>query len=143
MDSPLVQVLRWLARRASGLYNALGLVLVAGLLVSLLGVWVFAELAERAIEGQTHRADEAVLRWMQAHATPALDAAAIQVTSIGNGPVVAVIVILLGAFLWLIRDRFAVLLMVAAVGGADLMHRVLKLTHRFVRALARQLGQSR
>jgi undecaprenyl-diphosphatase len=125
--NPLVRLLRWLRDRVHGLYRALGLFLVIALALGLGAVWVFAELAEHVVSGGTQRFDDAVLGWINQHASPALDRWALGVTAVGNGATVAVITLVLIAFLWVLEQRGAVLLIVMAVVGADLLQSVLKL----------------
>lgn len=128
MLRPLIRLLQWLVKRLHGIYRALGLLLVVELVLALGGLWVFAELAGRVLEGHTQRFDETILRWMDQHGTPALDKWSLQITAIGNGASVIALGLVLCAFLWVLRYRLAVLLLVMGVFGADLGNRVLKST---------------
>ncbi|HEX9755292.1 MAG TPA: phosphatase PAP2 family protein [Gemmatimonadales bacterium] len=128
MLRPLIRLLRWLATRLHGLYRALGLFLVIALILALGGLWVFAEIAGDVMSGQTARFDEAILQWMHAHGTSSLDKWALQITAIGNGASVIALGLVLCGFLWVLRYRLAVLLLVMGVFGADLGNRVLKST---------------
>lgn len=125
---PLIRILRWLATRLHGIYRALGLFLVVALVLALGGLWVFAQVAGEVMQGQTARFDEAILQWIHAHGTPSLDKWALQITAIGNGGTVIVMGLVVCAFLWVLRYRLAVLLLVMGVFGADLGNRVLKST---------------
>jgi undecaprenyl-diphosphatase len=129
--APIVRALRWLRDRVHGLYTALGLFLTIGLVLAFGAIWVFAELAEGVMAGATLRFDDAVLEWLHRHATPWWDAVALQITAVGNGTSVAVISLVVCAFLWGFRQRGAVLLVLMAVIGADLGQSLLKLVfHR-------------
>ena len=111
-----------------GLYTAFGLFLVIALGIALTGIWVFAELAEEVGQGATRQFDEGVLLRMNRLASPGLDGVALQVTSIGNGAAVITIALVMCAFLWVLKHRIAVILVVVGVFGADLLNRVLKAT---------------
>ena len=123
---PLVSMLRWLVRHLHGFYTAFGLFLVVGLGIALTGIWIFAELAEEIARGATRQFDESVLLWMNGHASPARDGIALQITSVGNGAAVITIALVMCAFLWVLKHRLAVILVVVGVVGADLLNRVLK-----------------
>ncbi|HEX2091143.1 MAG TPA: phosphatase PAP2 family protein, partial [Longimicrobiaceae bacterium] len=71
--------------------------------------------------------DVAVLRWIGRHHTPLLDVVALEVTALGAGLTVWVVVAISSVFLWVTRHRYSVLLLWVAMGGAALITRVLKL----------------
>ena len=117
----------WLWRRLHGFYAVAGVLLSVGLVLSLLGLWALSGLTEGVMEGETDQVDRAVLRWLNARATPALDLVAMEVTALGNGVVVAVIATVAGTLLWLLGQRAYALLLAAAVAGAWVTYPVLKL----------------
>jgi undecaprenyl-diphosphatase len=123
----LLALVAWLGRRLRGFYAAAGVLLTAGLLLSLLGVYALSGLTEGVMEGETVRFDEGVLLWMNARATPWLDRVALEVTALGGGLVVATISVVAGTLLWLLRQRAHAALLAAAVGGAWVIYPVLKL----------------
>ncbi|HEU5169437.1 MAG TPA: phosphatase PAP2 family protein [Gemmatimonadales bacterium] len=122
----LARPLRWLLRHVHNLYVAVELALIIALAVALAGLWGFAELAEAVGKGETQRFDDAVLLWLNRHATPTLDTVALQITAVGNGLTVVVVALVACAFLWAVRERVGVLLLAMAVAGGDLLNRVLK-----------------
>ncbi len=126
----IVKLLRWLRDRVHGLYTALGLFLIVALGLALAAVWLFHELAEQVMRGSTQRFDDTVLEWIHGQASPMWDGVAIQITAVGNGTSVAVISLVVCAFLWAFRQRGAILLVVLAVLGADLGQSVLKAVFR-------------
>jgi undecaprenyl-diphosphatase len=123
---PLVRLLRWLRDKVHGIYTALGVFLVVALALGLAAVWGFAALASRVARGATQRFDDAILQWINTHSNPTLDSIALQITAVGNGATVAAITLILIAFLWVLKQRGAVLLLVMSVVGSDLMQLVLK-----------------
>ena len=115
----LFALLRWIARHVNGFHAAVGTFLLIGLGVILAASVVFARLAEEVAEGDTMGVDEQVLRWMDARASPLWDVVALEVTALGAGVVVWMVVLIASAFLWASRHRYsAALLWVAMIGGA-------------------------
>jgi undecaprenyl-diphosphatase len=121
---------RWLRaafERAHGLVGGLGIFLVAGLLVAVAGIGVFVKIASEVREGETQSFDEAVIHWMGAHHSPTLDAIAVEVTALGTGTVVLMIVVVAGLFLTLTQHKYSAILLIAATGGGLVLNGVLKL----------------
>lgn len=120
-------VFRWLVHKLHGFYSAVGLFLAVGLGLALLAIVGFAALAESVIEGNTRRLDEGVLLWMNQFASARMDLVALEITALGDGVVVTVLVLVCSLLLWLTRNRhLAVTLWVATAGGM-LINTVLKL----------------
>src|SRR6266496_4345139 len=86
------EALEALTTWAGSLLGALGIFLVAGVIVAAFGTWVFTELAERVMSGGTQAFDEAILRWMGAHHSKVLTDTMLEITSLGTGTVVMMIV---------------------------------------------------
>ena len=114
-------------RHLHGFYAVAGLLLSAGLLLALLGLWALAGLTEEVMEGETVRFDEGVLLWVNARASAWLDVAALQVTALGDTLVVMTITLVAGTLLWLLGRRAYATLLGVAVGGAWLIYPVLKM----------------
>lgn len=112
-------LLRWIGTYVRDIHAALGAFLLIGLAVIAGAVAVFAALAALVQTGTTQHVDDAVLLWFNAHASPTLDLAALEVTSLGSTTVVGMILLISSAFFWATRHRYSVLLLwVAMVGGA-------------------------
>jgi undecaprenyl-diphosphatase len=121
---------RWLRRayeRAHGLVGALGIFFVGGLVVAIAGILTFVELASEVREGETQSFDEAVIRWMADHQTPLLDVAVLEVTALGTGTVVLMIVVIAALFLTLTQHRYSAILLIVATAGGLVLNGVLKL----------------
>jgi undecaprenyl-diphosphatase len=117
----LYTLLRWIGAHVRGFHAAVGAFLLIGLAVIAGAVALFAALAEMMEAGATQRVDDAVLLWLNARATPTLDIAALEVTSLGSTTVVVLILLLSSAFLWSARHHYSVLLLwVAMIGGTVL-----------------------
>lgn len=122
----LERPLRWLLAHVHNLYTAVGLLMSLAFGLALAGAWGFAAMARAVARGETQRLDDAILLWLNRHATPTLDSVALQITAVGNGLSVTVIGLVACAFLWAMRERVGVLLLLMAVVGGDVFNRVLK-----------------
>jgi len=118
--------LRRSIERTGTLLGGLGAFLVAGILVASVAIWGFGEFAETVMSGQTQAFDDAVLQWIAAHHTSALDAAMLEITALGTGSAVLMIVGVAALFLALTRHRYSAALLLAATAGGGLLNIVLK-----------------
>jgi undecaprenyl-diphosphatase len=123
-----LRAVRWAAGHARRLYTAYGAFVVISLVLAVASVWLFAELTEEVVEGGAHQVDDVILRWINQHASSRLDALSLQITAVGNGGTVIVLMLVASAFLWVARQRLAILLLLSGVLGADIVNRVLKTT---------------
>ena len=126
-SEPVADLLEALFDRAGSLLGALGIFVVAGAVIASFGTWLFSELAETVMSGGTQSFDEAVLRWIYLRHTPALDATMIEITALGTGTVVLMIVCVAALFLSLTKHRYSALLLLAATAGGLLLDLVLKM----------------
>ena len=124
---PMFETLRALVTRAGSLIGALGIFLVGGIIVAAIGTFLFAELAEHVMAGSTQAFDEAALRWIGNHHSPALDGTMLEITALGTGAVVIMIVCVAGLFLTLTKHKYSALLLLVATVGGMLLDTVLKL----------------
>lgn len=126
-SDPVFHALRSLVDRGGTLLGALGIFLVAGIIVAAIGIWIFSEITERVIAGRTQVFDEAVLRWISTRHTPVLDGAMLEITALGTATVVMMIVCIAALFLTLTRHKYSALLLLVAAAGGLLLDLVLKL----------------
>jgi undecaprenyl-diphosphatase len=118
--------LRGSIRNTGTVIRGLGAFLIAGFAVAIAATWAFGEFAEKVAAGQTQAFDEAVLRWMGAHHTDLLDAAMLEVTALGTGTVVMMIVAVSALFLVLTRHKYSAVLLLTATFGGLILNLVLK-----------------
>ena len=118
---------RLASARAGSFYATVGIVLVAGVVLALIAGAAFAQLAEYVREGGTQSFDVAVLRWIGAHHTKFLTAAAIELTYLGTGTVVITIVGVSALFLWHTEHKHSARLLLASVAGGIILNNGLKL----------------
>lgn len=126
----LFKSLRLVGDRASSFYATVGIVLVAGVVLAIVAIIGFAALGEWVKEGATQAADVAVLEWMKAHHTPTLSRLAVELTYLGTGTVVLMIVGVATLFLWHTEHKVSARFLLAAVAGSILLNNVLKLVFR-------------
>lgn len=124
---PIRDALRNLINRAGGFLGGLGIFLVVGFILAAIATWIFGELAEKVMAGSTQAFDESVLRWMGAHHSKALDASMVEITALGTGTVVMMIVCISALFLALTRHRYSALLLLVATFGGIVLNLILKL----------------
>jgi undecaprenyl-diphosphatase len=117
---------RWVAENVRGFHAAVGALLLAGLAIIVLCVGFFALLADEVMEGGTQKFDDAVLLWMNRHASPPLTGLALDFTSLGSGVVVWLVLLAASVFLWSSRHRWSVGLLWVSVLGAGLINTVMK-----------------
>jgi undecaprenyl-diphosphatase len=120
------RLIRWILGHVRGFYAAAGLTLSAGLAVSLVGLWGLSGLTEEVLEGDTERFDRAVLVWIDGHATPWLDQAALEVTALGDTLVVFLLTVVSATLLAVVGRRAYAWLVLLAVGGAAVINPTLK-----------------
>jgi len=72
--------------------------------------------------------EHALLAWLQGHASPWLDQRALEVTALGDGYVVTVLVVATGALLWAFGARVYAACLAAAAAGAGILTPLLKST---------------
>jgi len=123
---PVDQAFEALVDRVGSLLGALGVFLVAGVIVAGFGAWVFSELAELVMSGGTQKFDEAVLRWTGSLHTPTLDSVMLEITTLGTGTVVLMIVAVAALFLTLTKHKYSALLLIVATSGGLLLDMWLK-----------------
>src|SRR5438045_607569 len=93
--------LRFVGQHAKNAYATFGLVVLGGVVIAVSLTYAFAKFARHVMTGGTLKFDDAVLRFFGGHQTPWVSAAMVEVTSLGTGIVVAMIVAVAGLFLWL------------------------------------------
>jgi undecaprenyl-diphosphatase len=123
----LSDTLRSSVTRAGTFLGGLGVLLIAGFIIAGVATWLFGEFAERVMSGGTQAFDDMVLKWMGAHHTKLLDALMLEITALGTGTVVLMIVCVSALFLGVTRHRYSALLLIVATAGGLALNMVLKL----------------
>lgn len=132
---PLHAWARWarvLLSAARGRLVGAPLLLLAAFSVVAGALWLFGRLANSVADGRIPPVDAAVLAWLEARSSPALDRAAILASAMGAEVVMALLVVLVVVFAWQRRWGAAFSLLVVTIGAQNL-DTVLKDTFRRVR----------
>jgi undecaprenyl-diphosphatase len=124
----LYGLIRAIGKRATGFYTAFGAFLVFGVLLAAAGTWLFAELAGRVQGGATQRFDQAVLLCMSQHRVEWIERSLLEITALGTGLVVMMMVLITALFLRFTEHRYSAFLLLFSTGGGILLNNILKLT---------------
>ena len=119
--------LRRVADHVNSFRATVGVVLIVGTILALIGTIAFAQLGDWVQDGVTQRLDVAVLTWLGQHHTKLLTSAAVELTYLGTGTVVLMIVGVAALFLWHTEHKHSARILLFAVGGNILLNGVLKL----------------
>lgn len=122
----LYTTLRLIGRHVRGFYGAVAAFLTLGFVVGISAASIFLIFAAIVTGGVTQAFDERTLAWLATHRTPFLNEAALEVTSLGNGFTLAVLILAVSVFLWQTQHRWSVYLLLIAYVGGQILNRVLK-----------------
>lgn len=123
----LYRALRKVGAHAENFYTVVGIFLLIGAAVAVAGTLAFAELGEHIKKGSTQQFDVAVLQWIGARHTPFLTSLMTEITPLGTGAVVLVMIGVTTAFLWHTEHKHSARLLLASTAGSILLNNVLKL----------------
>jgi undecaprenyl-diphosphatase len=123
----LYKSLRKVGSHAENFYTVVGIFLLIGAAVAVAGTLAFAELGEHIRKGATQQLDVAILQWIGAHHTPLLTSIMNEITPLGTGVVVLIVVGVAAAFLWHTEHKHSARLLLASTAGSILLNNVLKL----------------
>ena len=118
---------RWVAAHVRNAYTTFGILILGGLTVGIFLSYGFAKIAGKVVSGKTTGFDDAAMKFMGSHQVPWITNAMVEITSLGTGIVVAMIVAVSALFLWLYDYKnSSTLLLVTTIGGL-MLNMVLKL----------------
>jgi undecaprenyl-diphosphatase len=118
--------LRFIRRYAGNIYAAFGIFLLSGALIAVVCTWAFSEIAQHVRQGSTQHFDDAAMHWIGQHQYPALQSVMLEVTALGTGTVVGMIVLIAGMFLWLNQHRHSAILLIVTTLGGMVLDQLLK-----------------
>ena len=124
---PIYAALRASYSRVHSLMATLGILLASGLAIAVLGTAAFVALAGEVSSGSTQTFDESVLRWIAVHHSARLDTLMLEITALGTGVVVLMIVVIAALFLVLTQHKYSAILLLASTFGGLVLNAVLKL----------------
>ena len=123
----LFGAIRGIGHFARNFYAQFGILLVVGAAVALAGTYGFAKFAGHVRSGSTQAFDDTVLRWLSQHRSGTLDAIMLEITFLGTGTVVMMIVAISGMFLWLTRHKYSAALLLFSTFGGIALNNLLKI----------------
>lgn len=120
-------LLRMIRRHVRNAYVVFGIFLLSGAAIAIVCTYAFAKLAGHVQSGRTQKFDDAVMQWIAAHQYPVVEQTMLEVTALGTGVVVAMVVFVAAMFLWLNKHKHSALLLMIATFGGILLNSLLKL----------------
>jgi undecaprenyl-diphosphatase len=138
----LYSTFRLIARHFPGFWTALAAFLTASFLIALVAVALFAGFAQLVQGGFTQSFDVAILKQLASMRSPHLDEAMLEITALGGGSVLFMMIAIAALFLWLTDHKWSVYLLIAAVFGGQILNQVLKLAFHRERPSAVEWGQT-
>jgi membrane-associated phospholipid phosphatase len=120
-------LLRKSGMHAKTFYGTVGIFLVVGVALGILGAYGFAKLAEVVKKGYTQQYDVAILTWIHGHQREGLTTFMREMTYLGTGAVVIVVVGVAALFLWHTEHKHSARLLLASTIGGIILNNSLKL----------------
>ena len=122
----LFRLLRASLSHVQSFYTAVGIFIVGGALLAIGGAWAFAGIASYVRAGATQRFDERIMHWMATHQTPTRRMVMADITELGTGVVVMMVVAVAALFLWLTRHKHSAALLLVATSVGIVINSFLK-----------------
>lgn len=122
----LYSTLRFIGRHVRGFFGAIVSTFSVAFIVALIATAAFILFSQVVMGGWTQIGDESVLRWFSQHRAPWLDKVMLEITVLGSGAVLTIVVLVSSVFLWLTRHRWSVFILLAGVIGGQIANLILK-----------------
>jgi membrane-associated phospholipid phosphatase len=122
----LYSILRFIGRHVRGFWSALAAFVTLGFVAGALAAVVFGLIAGFVHGGATQGVDERVLEWFGSRRTPLLDEIMVDITTLGDGVVLVMMVLIASLFLWLTHHRWSVYVLLVALFGGKVLNTLLK-----------------
>ena len=127
LADPIYRGFRLVLDRVHGFRTAVGIVLTAGLIVTSVLAVAFGALARQVRAGKTQGFDERVMVFLGQHRIEWVERSLAEITYLGTGLVVMMIVGVAGLLLWNTRHRYSAVLLLVSAGGGLILNTLLKL----------------
>lgn len=137
----LHSIFHFIARHVSGFWAAIAAYLTVGFFVGLACAALFSAMASAVQTGLTQTFDVAILQQLEAIRTPFLDEVMLELTALGGGSVLVMIVLIASLFLWITDHKWSVYLVIISVVGGQILNQVLKLQFHRARPTEVVMGQ--
>jgi undecaprenyl-diphosphatase len=123
----IFSIQRLIARHVGNARAVFGIFLLSGAVIAVAFTWGFAEWAAHVRGGGTQAFDDAVMHWVAGNQNPLVKTAMLEITTLGTGLVVAMMVIVAGMFLWLNAHKHSALLLIVSTVGGIVLNNLLKI----------------
>lgn len=111
----------WRSQANKPLFWKLAIIPIAGVILTIVGLWIFLEIADEVLEDQTQAIDKTLMLLIKQLHSPLLDGVMRGASIIGGTVVVALICLILGAIFWVRQQRiYFTALAITAIGGTGL-----------------------
>jgi len=127
LADPIYRGIRLVVDRAHGFRTAVGIVLIAGFAITSVLAVAFGALAREVRAGKTQAFDEGVMAYLGQHRIQWVERSLGEITYLGTGLVVMVIVGVAALLLWNTRHRYSAVLLLISAGGGLVLNTLLKL----------------
>jgi membrane-associated phospholipid phosphatase len=125
-DDALYSTLRLIARHVRGFWAGILAFLGVGMVAGAATAALFVGFATAVELGVTERLDSRVVHWFADRRSPVMDFVMMEVTTLGNGLVLTMIVGIVSLFLWLTNHRWSVYILIVGVMGGQVINNILK-----------------
>lgn len=122
----LYTILRSIARHVHTFHGALAAYLTASVLVAVAASAFFVAFSSLVSFGFTQAIDEAILRFFESHRTELLNTVMLELTALGAGPTLVMIVGVASVFLWLTKHKWSVYILLMGVVLGQVGNAILK-----------------
>ena len=119
-------IFHFIARHVTGFWGAIAAYLTVGFFIGLACTALFAAFASAVHNGLTQSFDDAVLRQLAALRSPFMDATMLEITALGGGSVLIMVVLIASLFLWITDHKWSVYLLLISLVGGQILNQVLK-----------------
>ncbi|MBR9990805.1 MAG: phosphatase PAP2 family protein [Gemmatimonadetes bacterium] len=109
-----------------GFWSALAAFLTVGFAAGATAAIAFGLIAGMVRGGATQRFDERAVEWLAAHRSSLLDEVMVDITTLGDGVVLIMIVLIASIFLWITHHRWSVYILLVGLIGGKVLNTVLK-----------------
>jgi membrane-associated phospholipid phosphatase len=111
----------WRSQTNKPLFWKLSILPISGIILTIVGLWVFLEIADEVLEKQTQVIDKTLMLLVKQLHSPLLDWVMRGASIIGGTVVVTLICLILGAIFWVRQQRvYFTALAITAIGGIGL-----------------------
>jgi undecaprenyl-diphosphatase len=126
LGDALYTTLRAIAKHVHGFYGAVAAFITVSIVVGAAAASAFAIVAGLVRGGFTQSFDEAILQFFQRYRSDLLNTIMLELTALGAGPTLVMIVLIASVFLWLTNHKWSVYILLMGVTLGQVVNAILK-----------------